>query len=156
MENTFSNHHRKGVDKMNESNLMGRLTKDPELKYTPQGEAVTNFTLAVNRPFAKDGQQSADFINCVIWGKRAEALANYSSKGNRLAVTGRIQTRSFDNQEGKRVFVVEVYVSQFYFIETKGENQSNQSGGGYSNQSNQDPFRDKGQPIDIQDDDLPF
>ncbi|MFB1100867.1 single-stranded DNA-binding protein [Terribacillus sp. JSM ZJ617] len=150
--------------------LVGRLTKDPDLRYTPNGVAVANFTLAVNRPFKnQSGESEADFINCVVWRKPAENLANYMSKGSLVGVDGRVQTRSFDNQEGNRVYVTEIVADSVQFLESKGgsggTNQSNnsnynnsggQSSSNNSNQNDRDPFKDKGEPIEISDDDLPF
>ncbi|KGP92670.1 single-stranded DNA-binding protein [Pontibacillus chungwhensis BH030062] len=155
--------------------LVGRLTKDPDLRYTPNGVAVANFTIAVNRPFtSQQGSRDADFINCVVWRRAAENLANFMNKGSLVGVDGRLQSRSFDNQEGKRVFVTEVVADSVQFLETKGSSsggagsqgfQSNQNQSGYSpnnnnNNNNQpkqdDPFADNGEPIDISDDDLPF
>lgn len=102
--------------------LVGRLTKDPELRYTPNGIAVTNFTLAVNRSFKQDGEQQADFINCQVWRKQAENTANYLRKGSLAGVEGRIQTRSYDNQEGKRVYITEVVADSVQFLEPKNAN----------------------------------
>ena len=100
--------------------LVGRLTRDPELKFTPNGAAVATFTLAVNRNFTnQSGQREADFINCVIWRKPAETLANYAKKGTLLGVTGRIQTRSYDNPQGQRVYVTEVVAETFQLMESK-------------------------------------
>jgi len=93
----------------NRAVLVGRLTKDPELRFTPNGIAVTTFTLAVNRPFKNaNGEQEADFINIVVWKKAAENVANYTSKGSLVAIDGRIQTRSYENKDGQRVYVTEV------------------------------------------------
>jgi single-strand DNA-binding protein len=157
--------------------LVGRLTRDPELRYTPAGVAVATFTLAVNRPFSnQQGEKEADFISCVIWRKPAENVANYLKKGSLAGVEGRIQTRSYDNQEGKRVYVTEVLADSVQFLEPRGSNsaQSGTSfGGGAPQQQNpgsqfggsgfegpkrqeQSPFFDHGKPIDISDDDLPF
>ena len=124
--------------------LVGRLTKDPDLRYTPSGIAVANFTIAVNRPFKNNGEQEADFINGVVWRKPAENLANYMSKGSLIGVDGRLQSRSFDNQEGKRVFVTEVVADSIQFLETKNK-------GKQKTQQNQT----EAEPIDINDD-LPF
>lgn len=100
--------------------LLGRLTKEPEIRYTQTGKVVTTFTLAVDRPFTNaDGQREADFINCVVWGKTAEAVANYVSKGQRLAVTGRLQIRSYEAKDGGKRYVTEVIVSSVQFIERK-------------------------------------
>jgi single-strand DNA-binding protein len=155
--------------------LVGRLTRDPDLRYTPNGVAVANFNIAVNRPFSnQQGNREADFINCVIWRRQAENLANYMKKGNLIGVDGRIQTRSYEGQDGKMVYVTEVVAESVQFLESKG---ASQGGGGqdqYSspgfqpnqnqspnhnqnqNQYEDDPFKDNGQPIDISDDDLPF
>lgn len=142
--------------------LIGRLTRDPELRYTPSGVAVTQFTLAVDRQFAnQQGEREADFINIVTWRKLAETCANYLSKGRLTAVEGRIQTRNYDNNEGRRVYVTEVVADNVRFLESSGTGRAqegftprNQSG----NQSfnNEDPFPDHGSPIDISEDDLPF
>ncbi|SHN33236.1 MULTISPECIES: single-stranded DNA-binding protein [Gracilibacillus] len=109
--------------------LVGRLTKDPDLRYTPNGVAVANFTVACNRPFSnQQGEREADFINCVTWRRQAENLANYMGKGSLIGVDGRIQTRSFDNQEGQRVFMTEVVADSIQFLESRGG-----SGGGQPN-----------------------
>ncbi|MBT2601264.1 MULTISPECIES: single-stranded DNA-binding protein [unclassified Oceanobacillus] len=136
--------------------LVGRLVKDPDLRYTPNGVAVANFTIAVNRPFKNDGEQQADFINAVIWRKPAENLANYMSKGSMIGIDGRIQTRNFEGQDGKTVYVTEVVADSVQFLETKGSNENKQQNNQPSNQSNEDPFKNNGEPIDISDDDLPF
>lgn len=96
--------------------LVGRLTKDPDLRYTPNGKAVCSFTLACNRPF---GDNEADFINCNIWGKPAENLANYIKKGGQIGIEGRIQTRNYENSEGNRVYVTEVVADRVQFLEGK-------------------------------------
>ena len=110
--------------------LVGRLTRDPELKFTPNGAAVATFTLAVNRNFTnQSGQREADFINCVIWRKPAETLATYAKKGTLLGVTGRIQTRFYDNPQGQRVYVTEVVAETFQLMESKdvSEQRANES-----------------------------
>ncbi|MFB4168774.1 single-stranded DNA-binding protein [Virgibacillus sp. JSM 102003] len=150
--------------------LVGRLTKDPDLRYTPNGVAVANFTIAVNRPFSnQQGNRDADFINCVVWRRQAENLANYMKKGSMIGVDGRLQTRTFEGKDGKTVFVTEVVGDSVQFLETKGSSQSSgQQASGYQqnqnqNQTNQnpiqneeDPFKNNGEPVDISDDDLPF
>ena len=109
---------------MNIVNLVGRLTKDVEVKLTQQGTSVASFTLAVNRNFKnKNGETEANFIQCVIWRKQAEVLAQYTQKGSQIGVTGNIQTRHYDNDQGQRVYVTEVNVDQFYFLEPKGSQQ---------------------------------
>ncbi|MDQ0257581.1 single-strand DNA-binding protein [Evansella vedderi] len=116
--------------------LVGRLTKDPELRYTANGIAVATFTLAVNRPFSnQQGEREADFINCVIWRKQAENVANYLKKGSLAGVDGRIQTRNYDNNEGRRVFVTEVLAESVQFLEPRGASgggNREQFGGGYN------------------------
>lgn len=105
--------------------LVGRLTKDPDLRYTQQGKAVATYTLAVNRKFTNQaGNKEADFINCVIWGKRAEALANYCRKGALIGTTGRIQTRTYENQQGQRVYITEVVAEDFQMLESRSVSES--------------------------------
>ena len=121
--------------------LVSRLTKDPELRYTPSGLAVVRFTIAVNRQFSnQSGEKEADFINCVAWRKQAENLANFQRKGNLVGVEGRIQTGSYEGQDGKRVYTTDVVADSIQFLEprTGGQNASQQggaqapySGGGY-------------------------
>ncbi|HEM5132715.1 TPA: single-stranded DNA-binding protein [Streptococcus suis] len=131
--------------------LIGRLTRDVELRYTPNNVAVGAFTLAVNRNFKNTaGDRDADFVNCVIWNKQAENLANWTKKGHLIAITGRIQTRSYDNQQGQRVYVTEVVAESFQVLE-KRDNTAN-----YSSIEEQMPPNFSGQPMDIDDDGLPF
>ncbi|EHP0513633.1 single-stranded DNA-binding protein [Staphylococcus pseudintermedius] len=139
--------------------LVGRLTKDPELRTTQSGVDVCNFTLAVNRIFkSKDGEQQADFINCIAFRKTAENVNNYLSKGSLAGVDGRLQSRSYENQEGRRVYVTEVICDNVQFLDPKNDNQSNtqpqQQRGQAPAQDN--PFANANGPIDISDDDLPF
>ena len=140
---------------MNNTVLVGNLTKEVDLRYTSNGTATGNFTLAVSRAFKNAaGEKETDFINCVIWRKQAEALANYTSKGSKLAVRGRIQTRNYDNKEGQKVYVTEVVVEEFTFLDSKKD-----SGTSYSKPEpkNDDPFASSGTEIDIDDmGDLPF
>ena len=108
--------------------LVGRMTRDPELRRTPQGDAVTSFTLALNRNYtSRDGQQQADFINCVVWRKPAENVERYCSKGSLVGVEGRIQTRSYDNSQGQKVYVVEVICDSVQFLETRAARERAQS-----------------------------
>lgn len=110
---------------MNKVILMGRLTKEPELKQTPNQISVVRFSLAVNRRFVKEGQQEADFINCVAWRQTAEFISRYFHKGSMIAVAGSIQTRSWEGQDGKRQYATEVLADEVYFTgEKKLENQS--------------------------------
>ncbi|MCP8714536.1 single-stranded DNA-binding protein [Staphylococcus arlettae] len=167
--------------------LVGRLTKDPEYRTTPSGVSVATFTLAVNRTFTNaQGEREADFINCVVFRKQAENVNNYLSKGSLAGVDGRIQSRNYENQEGRRVFVTEVVCDSVQFLEPKNQNQRhNQSSGNnfqdygqgfggqqagqntssYQNNNNKNssnsgqsdnPFANANGPIDISDDDLPF
>ncbi len=139
--------------------LVGRLTKDPDFRTTPSGVSVATFTLAVNRTFANaQGEREADFINCVVFRKQAENVKNYLSKGSLAGVDGRLQSRSYENQEGRRVFVTEVVCDSVQFLEPKNNNQSNnqpqQQRGQAPAQDN--PFTNANNPIDIDDEDLPF
>lgn len=118
---------------MNKVTIIGRLTKDPELKYTPgNGTAVTSITVAVDRRFSKDGQKEADFIPVVIWGKIAETTAQYTAKGKLIAVSGRIQTRSYDAKDGTKRYVTEVVADEVQFLEW-GNTQRQE---GYNNRPN--------------------
>ena len=162
--------------------LVGRMTRDAELRYTPSNQAVATFTLAVNRNFKnQNGEREADFINCVIWRQQAENLANWAKKGTLVGVTGRIQTRNYENQQGQRVYVTEVVADNFQILESRstregqsggsynGEFNNNSSfggssNGGFSSQPSQQtpnfgrdesPFGNSN-PMDISDDDLPF
>ncbi|EGQ1283159.1 single-stranded DNA-binding protein [Staphylococcus pseudintermedius] len=139
--------------------LVGRLTKDPEFRTTQSGVEVATFTLAVNRNYKnKNGEQQADFINCIVFRKQAENVNNYLNKGNLAGVDGRLQSRSYENQEGRRIFVTEVICDSVQFLESKNNNQSNnqpqQQRGQASAQDN--PFTNANNPIDIDDEDLPF
>lgn len=102
--------------------LIGRLTRDPSLKYTPAGVAVTEFSLAVDRPFETGGKKEADFINIVTWRQLAETCAEYLKKGRLTAVEGRMQVRSYDGKEGKKVYVTEVVADNVRFLEYNGGN----------------------------------
>ncbi|MEI4354024.1 single-stranded DNA-binding protein [Streptococcus suis] len=132
--------------------LVGRLTRDVDLRYTPSNQAVATFTLAVNRNFKNQstGEREADFVNCVMWRQQAENLANWTKKGHLIAITGRIQTRSYDNQQGQRVYVTEVVAESFQVLE-KRDNTAN-----YSSMDEQMPPGFSSQPMDMDDDGLPF
>jgi single-strand DNA-binding protein len=162
--------------------LVGRLTRDPDLRTTGSGISVLSFTLAVDRQYTNaQGERDADFINCVIWRKAAENFANFTSKGSLVGIDGRLQTRSYENKDGQRVYVTEVVVDNFALLESRrarqerpsSGNQFNPQGAAPSNNnapltSNRpqsdskpqsdptDPFADSGKSIDISDDDLPF
>jgi single-strand DNA-binding protein len=133
--------------------LVGRLTKDPELRYTPSGVPMARFTIAVNRTFSsQSGEREADFIGCIAWRKQAENLANFMKKGSLVGVEGRIQTGSYEGQDGKRVYTTDVVADAVQFLEPRGGSNASQSspnqqyggqqnyGGGqpsYNSQSNQ-------------------
>ncbi|EDN7375757.1 single-stranded DNA-binding protein [Listeria monocytogenes] len=159
---------------MNRVMLVGRLTKDPDLRYTPAGVAVATFTLAVNRTFTnQQGEREADFINCVVWRKPAENVANFLKKGSMAGVDGRVQTRNYEGNDGKRVYVTEIVAESVQFLEPKqnavegstpnnNQNEANYSNnnknGSYRADTSQksDSFASEGKPIDINPDDLPF
>lgn len=125
---------------MNRVVLVGRLTKDPELRYTPAGVAVATFTLAVNRTFTnQQGEREADFINCVVWRKPAENVANFLKKGSMAGVDGRVQTRNYEGNDGKRVYVTEIVAESVQFLEPRNSNGgggNNYQGGNTNNNSN--------------------
>lgn len=110
---------------MNKTILMGRLTKDPDTRYTQTTNTqVTSFTLAVNRRFAKEGEQQADFINIVAWSKTAEFVSKYFKKGQQIGVIGRIQTRNYDDDKGVKHYITEVIAEEVYFADSKREGQA--------------------------------
>ena len=161
---------------MNKALLIGRLTKDPELRATSTGRNVCQFSIAVNRNFTNaNGEREADFINCVVWDKQAENLVKYQKKGNQIAVDGRIQTRNYEDKDGKRVYVTEILANNISFLDSKGTNTSSNdfnslpeppredSVSSSSNMNNmetvsvdKDPFEAFGDSIEITDNDLPF
>ena len=133
--------------------LVGRLTADPQLRYIPNGVPCSTFTLAVNRNFKSEGQPDADFIQCVVWRKPAENVANYLKKGSLAGVDGRIQTRNYEGQDGKKVYVTEVVADSVQFLEPKGNGEKKQNQ--QQPKQDADPFANNGQ-INLSDDDLPF
>lgn len=155
---------------MNKAILIGRLTKDPELRTTPTGRNVCQFSVAVSRNFTNaNGEREADFINCVVWDKQAENLVKYQKKGNQIAVEGRIQTRNYDDKDGKKIYVTEIFVSNVTFLDSKGSNDSVNNleeppvkpGSITTEQIDSmptanDPFANFGNEVQINDDDLPF
>ena len=171
---------------MNRVVLVGRLTKDPELRYTGSGTAVTSMTLAVKRNFKNGNDEyETDFINVVVWRKPAENAANFLKKGSLAGVDGRVQTRNYEGTDGKRVYVTEVLAESVQFLEPRGSNSgdndqtnTNTGGNGYGGGNRQsggdsgyqskttnnnsysrtddDPFANDRNTLDIQDDDLPF
>ena len=157
---------------MNKVILIGRLTRDPELRYTPQGTAVCQITIAVNRRGVQPGQQDVDFINVSIWSAQAENVAKYMTKGRQMAIEGRIQTRNYDDKDGKKVYVTEVIATNVQFLDSKGSgsdsavSNTQPSNSSDLNQSSMqststtpvenDPFAAFGEKITINDNDLPF
>ncbi|WP_125766137.1 single-stranded DNA-binding protein [Levilactobacillus mulengensis] len=142
---------------INNVTLTGRLGKDVELKYTESGLAVASGTLAVSRRFqTKNGEREVDWINFVIWHKPAENFANFFHKGSLVGIEGRIQTRNYENQQGQRVYVTEVIVENFSFLESKNST----GNGSYQNNrpknNTSDPFANNDGNVDITDDSLPF
>ncbi len=136
--------------------LTGRPIRDLELKSIKSGNSVCSFTLAVDRNFkSKSGEREADFINCVAWGKTAEIMSRYVKRGSVIGVDGRIQTRSYDNRDGQRVYATEVVVENFSFLGGSDKNGQVSKNNQSSPNQNNDPFASNGQ-VDIADDDLPF
>ncbi len=142
---------------INRTVLVGRLTKDPELRYTGSGTAVATFTIAVNRQFTNsNGEREADFINCVMWRNYAESFCNFTHKGSLVGIDGRIQTRSYDNKQGQRVFITEVVAENFSLLESKNSNQNSQNKQSGQSSPSKNPNNAFNSMPDIKDDDLPF
>lgn len=167
---------------MNKAILIGRLTRDPELRYTSSNRAVCQFTVAIDRPFTNQasGQREADFINVVAWDKTGENVGKYMTKGRLIAVEGRIQTRNYENNEGRRVYVTEVIANNVQFLESRNAQNTNNNSinsmpeppmektpydfanDNEKNETEQtmdtenDPFASFGEQIEISDNDLPF
>ena len=146
---------------MNHVSLIGRLTKEPEIKYTTSGAAVASCTIAVNRDFTNaDGERESDFINFVIWRKAAENFGNMTAKGSQIGLDGSWQTRSYENQQGQRVYVSELVVSNFTLLETKEQTEQRKGQGSLNGQqptaavskATSSPF----EAVDFADDGLPF
>ncbi len=132
---------------MNKAILMGRLTRDPDVRYTSNNTLVASFTLAVNRRFAKQGEErQADFINIVAWDKTGDFCSKYFKKGQQVGIIGRLQTRQYDDKDGKRVYVTEVVAEEAYFADSKKEDM----GDPFAEPTNNSSFGT------ITDDDLPF
>ena len=154
---------------MNKVILIGRLTRDPELRYTSSNVPTASFSIAVDRNFTnQNGEREADFINIVVWRKQAENCKNYLTKGSQVAIDGRIQTRNYEGQDGKKVYVTEVVADNVQFLGSKGSNTTQ----AFTDTTTQydfagepakettdvssDPFADFGSSIEISDDELPF
>lgn len=150
---------------MNKVVLIGRLTKDPELRYTSSNVPAASFSLAVNRPFTnQQGVREADFINIVMWRKQAETAKKYLTKGSLIAVEGRIQTRNYDGTDGKKVYVTEVVADNFEFLESKGQRSNTQMSNDFGDippemptaNVGDEPYIDFGDTIELSDDDIAF
>lgn len=160
---------------MNRVDLVGRLTRDPELRHTNSGMAVCQITLAINRNFSnQNGEREADFINVVVWGKQAENVSRYVTKGRLVGVDGRLQTRNYEDKDGKKVYVTEVVAANVEFLSSGNSN--NNSNVNYAStgpspfdtdvnvdnspsesmSTEVDVFKDFGDSIEITDNDLPF
>lgn len=148
---------------MNKVVLIGRLTRDPELRYTSSNIPSATFSVAVNRTYEnQNGVREADFINIIVWRKQAENVKKYITKGSLVAIDGRIQTRNYDDKDGKKVYVTEVVADNVQFLESKGQGQkSSNSGESYNNDApttsvGDEPYVDFGQTIELSDDDIAF
>ncbi len=152
---------------MNKVFLIGRLVRNPELRYTSSNIAVATFSLAVNRPFAdQDGERGTDFINIVVWRKQAENVKNYLNQGSQVAIDGRLQTRSYDDQNGNKRHVTEVIADNVQFLDTKASREQIATGSGEQSSLNavsnsnvaevDDPFKNFAKEIRIEEADLPF
>lgn len=151
---------------MNKVVLIGRLTRDPELRYTGNNTPVATFSLAVNRPFSnQQGEREADFINIVVWRKQAENVKNYLTQGSQCAVEGRIQTRNYDANDGSRKYITEIIADNVTFLGNKpaGSGSNVEAENSFVGEEDiattditEDPFKDFGEEVALSDDDLPF
>ena len=154
---------------MNKVMLIGRITHDLDLRYTPSGTAVLQFNIAINRPKDENGEQKADFPTIVVWGKQAENLNKYQKKGSQIGIIGRVQTRNYDNNEGKKVYVTEVIAENVEFLESKKDDSNfknlteTQPTNNTSEELTEDPYANFGNQITlddldsvVNDNDLPF
>jgi len=160
---------------MNKVILIGRLARDPEMRTTGSGVSVTRFTVAVSRPFnpQNGGQPQTDFVGCIAWRRQAENIAKYCSKGSQVAIEGRIQTGSYDGQDGQRHYTTDIIADSVTFLGSRGQGNDNGSMSDNTNYSqpmpsynesqametadvSEDPFKDFGEEIALSDDDLPF
>ena len=142
---------------MNKAILVGRLTKDPELKTTGSGVSVCSFTLAINRRFKNaEGNYDADFINCVAWRQQAEFISKYFSKGRMVGICGSIQTRTYDREDGQRVYVTEVVADEVSFVDSKSQSDSAPTTPAVNNNTANSFGADDGFIPMPADDDLPF
>ena len=153
---------------MNKVFLIGRLSRDPELRHTTSGAAVCQINVAISRPVSQGSEPQTDFINVVVWNKQAENVARYLSKGRQIAIEGRIQTRNYDNNEGKRTYVTEVIASNVEFLGSANDNNRASNNAGFDANPfaaepvmdtasvDNDPFASFGEKVEISDNELPF
>ena len=153
---------------MNKVFLIGRLSRDPELRHTTSGTAVCQINVAISRPVAQGNEPQTDFINVVVWNKQAENVAKYLAKGRQIAVEGRIQTRNYDNNEGKRTYVTEVIASNVEFLGSANDNNRVVNNDSFNENPfdsepvmdmtsvDNDPFASFGEKVEISDSELPF
>lgn len=154
---------------MNKVFLIGRLSRDPELRHTTSGTAVCQINVAISRPVAQGREPETDFINVVVWNRAAENVAKYLSKGRQIAIEGRIQTRSYDNNEGKRTYVTEVIASNVEFLGSANDNNRTNNAPSFDENPfdaveplmdttsvDNDPFASFGEKVEISDNELPF
>jgi single-strand DNA-binding protein len=154
---------------MNKVFLIGRLSRDPELRHTGSGTAVCQINVAISRPVAQGSEPQTDFINVVVWNKQAENVAKYLAKGRQIAIEGRIQTRNYDNAEGRRTYVTEVIASNVEFLGSANDNTRPSNNGGFDENPfdamepvmdttsvDNDPFASFGEKVEISDNELPF
>ena len=154
---------------MNKVFLIGRLSRDPELRHTTSGTAVCQINVAISRPVSQGSEPQTDFINVVVWNKQAENVARYLSKGRQIAIEGRIQTRNYDNNEGKRTYVTEVIASNVEFLGSANDNNRTSNNTGFEENPfdtmeptmdttsvDNDPFASFGEKVEISDNELPF
>ena len=155
---------------MNKVFLIGRLSRDPELRHTTSGTAVCQINVAISRPVSQGSEPQTDFINVVVWNKQAENVARYLSKGRQIAVEGRIQTRNYDNAEGKRTYVTEVIASNVEFLGSANDNNRTNTSNNQFDENpfdsmeppmdttsvDNDPFASFGEKVEISDNELPF
>ena len=150
---------------MNKVFLVGRLTRDPELRYTTSNLATMRCAIAVDRQYVRDGEErGADFINIVAFGNRAETMSKYLTKGSQIAIDGRIQTGSYDGADGKKVYTTDVVIENFQFLDSKGSRNTDNVSESFENDipnddttsDSSDPFADFGAKIEVSDSELPF
>ena len=146
---------------MNKVILIGRLARDPEMRTTNSGVTMTRFTLAVSRPFnSQDGKDQTDFIGCIVWRRQAENVAKYCTKGSQVAIEGRIQTGSYDAQDGTKRYTTDVVCDSVTFLGSKSSNNNFNDADAAPDMEtadvSEDPFKDFGDEIALSDDDLPF